>query len=93
MKERTMPTESFSIDDLMTLLVTKAGLPPQARTDNPQWTFADIGLDSLAFLQLQAELQSLYRVELPTERPQAYTFGQIVNHVNESLALNKERVS
>ena len=88
-----MPTEKFSIDDLMTLLVAKAGLPPQARTDNPQWTFADIGLDSLAFLQLQAELQSLYRVELPTDRPQSYTFGQIVSHVNESLALEQERVS
>jgi acyl carrier protein len=80
----------FTIDDLMTLLVAKAGLPAQARTDNPQWTFADIGLDSLAFLQLQAEIQSRYGVELPTEQPQAYTFGQIVSHVNESLG---ERVS
>jgi acyl carrier protein len=86
-----MPTQQFSIDDLMTLLVAKAGLPPQARTDNPQWTFADIGLDSLAFLQLQAELQSLYRVELPSDRSQVYTFGQIVSHVNESIA--QERVA
>jgi acyl carrier protein len=87
-----MPTENFSIDDLMTLLVSKAGLPAQARTENPQWTFADIGLDSLAFLQLQAELQTKYGVELPSEKPLAYTFGQIVSHVNESISL-KEKVA
>jgi acyl carrier protein len=87
-----MPTENFSIDDLMTLLVSKAGLPAQARTENPHWTFADIGLDSLAFLQLQAELQTKYGVELPSEKPLAYTFGQIVSHVNESISL-KEKVA
>jgi acyl carrier protein len=86
-----MPNQQFSIDDLMTILVAKAGLPPQACTDNPQWTFADVGLDSLAFLQLQSELQSLYRVELPTDRAHVYTFGQIVSHVNESIA--QERVA
>ena len=73
----------FDIDDLMALLVAKVGLPPQARTDDPQSTFADIGLDSLAFLQLQAELQGLYGVQLPTDRPQTFTFGEIVEHVNE----------
>lgn len=80
-------TEKFSIDDLMSLLVAKVGLPAQARTDNPQSTFADIGLDSLAFLQLQAELQGLYGVELPTDRPQAFTFGEIVSHVNSKRSV------
>ncbi len=88
-----MPTQKFSIDDLMTLLVAKAGLPAKARTDNPQGTFADIGLDSLAFLQLQAELQNEYGVQLPTERPLAYTFGQIVSHVNETIVSKKESVA
>ena len=78
-----MPSEKFSIDDLMSLLVAKVGLPAQARTDNPQSTFADVGLDSLAFLQLQAELQSLYGVQLPTDRPQTFTFGEIIDVVNE----------
>ena len=34
---------------------------PEARTGDPDWTFADVGLDSLAFLQLQAELDDRYR--------------------------------
>jgi acyl carrier protein len=80
-----MPSEKFSIDDLMSLLVAKVGLPPQARTDNPHSTFADVGLDSLAFLQLQAELQSLYGVQLPTDRPQTFTFGEIIDVVNEKV--------
>lgn len=88
-----MPNQKFSIDDLMALLVAKAGLPAQARTDNPQWTFADIGLDSLAFLQLQSELHNRYGVQLPTERPLTFTFGEIVSHVNETLTGTKERVA
>lgn len=76
----------FTIDDLMQLLVTKAGLPAQARTDNPLRTFGDLGLDSLAFLQLQSELQALYGLELPDGSPLSYTVGEIVAGVNERLA-------
>jgi acyl carrier protein len=75
----------FTIDDLMQLLVTKVGLPAEARTDNPLETFGDLGLDSLAFLQLQSELQALYGFELPDDRPLSYTVGQIVAAVDERL--------
>jgi acyl carrier protein len=81
-----MPTQTFSIDDLMTLLVTKAGLPPEARTGDPGATFDDVGLDSLAFLQLQAELQDRYGFELPDDRPGEYTFGQITTYVCDQLS-------
>jgi acyl carrier protein len=81
-----MPTQTFSMDDLMTLLVTKAGLPPEARTGDPGATFDDVGLDSLAFLQLQAELQDQYGVELPDDRPGAYTFGRITTYVSDQLS-------
>ena len=80
-----MPTQTFSIDDLMTLLVTKAGLPAQARTDNPGATFDDLGLDSLAFLQLQGELQDRYGFELPDDRPGSFTFGEIAVYVSDRL--------
>jgi len=83
----------FTIDDLMQLLVTKAGLPTQARTDNPLRTFGDLGLDSLAFLQLQSELQALYGLELPDGSPLSYTVGEIVAAVNERLASTQERVA
>jgi acyl carrier protein len=81
-----MPTQTFSIDDLMTLLVTKAGLPAQARTDDPGATFDDLGLDSLAFLQLQGELQDRYGFELPDDRPGSYTLGEIAAYVSDRLS-------
>jgi minimal PKS acyl carrier protein len=81
---------SFTIDDLMQLLVTKVGLPAQSRTDDPGQTFGDLGLDSLAFLQLQSELQALYGFELPDDRPLAYTIGEIVAAVDERLTRNEE---
>jgi minimal PKS acyl carrier protein len=80
-----MPTQTFSLDELMTLLVTKVGLPPEARTADPDSTFADVGLDSLAFLQLQAELQDRYGFELPDDRAGAYTLGEIRRYVSDRL--------
>jgi acyl carrier protein len=80
-----MPQQEFSITDLMDLLVRKVGLPSHERTDNPTATFADVGLDSLAFLQLQAELQETYGVELPDDRPNGYTMGDITAVVNQRL--------
>jgi acyl carrier protein len=80
-----MSTQRFSITDLMDILVRRAGLPEDARSGDANQTFTDVGLDSLAFLQLQVELQERYGFELPDDRPQAYTFGDIVASVNERL--------
>jgi acyl carrier protein len=88
-----MSEPTFTIDDLMALLVAKVGLPRQDRSDDPQGTFVDLGLDSLAFLQLQAEIKARYGVELPGDRPLAYTFGEIVASVNNQPARAQERVA
>ena len=87
LNDRRKSRHEFTIDDLMALLVAKAGLPaPDAHRRSTQRRFADVGLDSLAFLQLQAELQARYGFELPDDRPQTYTFGEIVADVNDRLA-------
>jgi minimal PKS acyl carrier protein len=83
----------FTIEDLMQLLVSKAGLPAQARTDDPLRTFGDLGLDSLAFLQLQSEIQTRYGLELPADSPLSYTVGEIVASVDEHLARTEDRVA
>lgn len=77
---------SFTIDDLMALLVSKVGLPTDMRTQDPQKTFGDLGLDSLAFLQLQSELQAMYGFELPDDRPLTQTVGGITAEINKRLA-------
>ncbi|GIF71647.1 hypothetical protein Asi02nite_11650 [Asanoa siamensis] len=80
----------YSIDDLMQLLVTKVGLPSDMRTADPDKTFGDLGLDSLAFLQLQSELQAMYGFELPDDRPLAFTVGEMTTAINERLERDGE---
>ena len=77
-----MPDTPFTLSDLMTLLSEKAGLPPTAHTTDPDARFTDIGLDSLAFLNLQTELQDRFGTEMPDDSPDRYTLGEIVDTVN-----------
>lgn len=81
-----MATSEFTISDLMDLLVQKVGLPAAERREDPSATFADFGLDSLAFMELQAQLDTRYGVELPDDRPDAYTMNEITAVVNDHVA-------
>ena len=77
-----MPDTTFTLSDLMTLLTEKAGLPASSHTTDPDAHVADIGLDSLAFLSMQTELQDRYGTEMPDDSPDRYTLGEIVDTVN-----------
>jgi acyl carrier protein len=79
-----MPDTTFTIADLMKLLTEKTGLPESAHTTDPDARFADIGLDSLAFLSMQTELHDRFDTEMPDDSPDRYTFGEIVATVTES---------
>jgi acyl carrier protein len=72
---------SFTIADLMALLSQKAGLPADRHTDRRDLRFVDLDLDSLAFLQLQGELKRRYGAQLPDDRAQEYTLGEIIDTV------------
>ncbi|WAL63438.1 acyl carrier protein [Amycolatopsis cynarae] len=80
-----MSTQPFRLEDLMDILEDKAGLPASDRTADASLTFTEIGLDSLAFLALQATLESRYGFELQDESLQNATFREIVDAVNERL--------
>ncbi|CAO5174744.1 Phosphopantetheine-binding protein [Frankia sp. AiPs1] len=79
-----MPPQ-WTADGLLDFLTTQAGLPAQDRPGDLNVTFADIGLDSLAFLQLSAEVADRFGVELPAEMPEDYTLAQILGTVNGAL--------
>jgi acyl carrier protein len=79
-----MSDPTFTLADLMSLLSEKTGLPPSAHTTDPDARFADIGLDSLAFLSMQTELHDRFGVEMPDDSPDRYTFGEIVATVSGS---------
>jgi acyl carrier protein len=79
-----MPGTSFTLADLMSLLTEKTGLPASAHTTDPDARFADIGLDSLAFLSMQTELHDRYGTEMPDDSPDRYTLGEIVSTVDSA---------
>ena len=80
-----MPGTSFTLTDLMSLLMEKTGLPASAHTTDPDARFADIGLDSLAFLSMQTELHDRFGTEMPDDSPDRYTFGEIVTTVDTAV--------
>ena len=80
-----MAVSTFTMDDLMEILIAKAGLPPAAVTDDELATLAHLGLDSLARLQLEAEIEERYGVEIDDEPPDV-TFGAILALINEGLS-------
>jgi acetyl-CoA carboxylase biotin carboxylase subunit len=77
---------AFTQSDLMQLLSEKAGLPQEDHTTDPDARFADVGLDSLAFLSLQTALQDRFGTELPDDSAERYTFGEIVEAVRTAQA-------
>lgn len=74
-------TDVFTINDLLDILVVETGISRESIDDSPDSTFADFGLDSLAFLQLQAVLEDRYGAELDTE-DQHVPLNQLVSVVN-----------
>lgn len=80
-----MPVSTFTIDELMEILVVRAGLPRSAVTDDPSATLRDVDLDSLARLQLGVEIEDRYGIELDGA-PADTTFGELVALVNERLS-------
>jgi minimal PKS acyl carrier protein len=79
-----MSSSTFTLSDLMNLLSEKTGLPQSAHTTDPDARFADIGLDSLAFLSMQTELHDRYGTEMPDDSPDRYTLGEIVERVSSA---------
>jgi minimal PKS acyl carrier protein len=77
-QETDMPPTDFTTSTLMDLLVRKVGLPKAMCTDDPNVTLAELGLDSLAVIQLQAEISDEYGVELDDVPGHALTTGQVV---------------
>jgi acyl carrier protein len=80
-----MAVPTFTMNDLMEILIAKAGLPRDAVTDDLAATLADVELDSLARIQLKAEIADRYGVEIDDERTDE-TFGELLALVNEGLS-------
>jgi minimal PKS acyl carrier protein len=82
-------SQRWTPDGLLDFLVEQAGLAPADRPATLDVTFADIGLDSLAYLHLQSEVLGGFGVELPADPPPDLTLAAILAEVNSAPSVRE----
>jgi minimal PKS acyl carrier protein len=81
-----MSVKAFTFEDLRNILVNRVGLPEDAVANDPNASFEDMGLDSLAFVEIQLAIQQDYGFTIPDEDAQQITtVGEAINYSNRRL--------
>ncbi len=76
----------FGFADLRRILVERVGLPEQDVVDDPSMTFEQLGLDSLAFVEIQLAVQQEYGFTIPDEDAHHIkTVGDAIEYTNRRL--------
>jgi acyl carrier protein len=79
--------QTFTFDDLKRILVDRVGLSEDKVVDDPDATFEDMDLDSLAFVEVQLAMQQEYGFEIPDEdAADIQRVGEAIDYVNRRLA-------
>jgi acyl carrier protein len=79
--------QQFSFEDLKDILVNRVGLSEDAVKDDPNATFEDMGLDSLAFVEIQLAVQQQYGFTIPDEdASEIQTVQDAIDYTNRRLA-------
>lgn len=77
----------FQFDDLKRILVDRVGLAEEDVKEDPDTTFDDMGLDSLAFVEIQLAMEQEYGFSIADEdAEQIHNVGQAIDYVNRRLA-------
>ena len=78
--------ETFTFDDLKRILVERVGLDEGDVVNDPNAAFEDMGLDSLAFVEIQLAMQQEYGFTIPDEdAAMITTVGQVIDYTNQRL--------
>ena len=81
-----MAAQTFTFDDIKRILVERVGLNEDDVVDDPEATFESMGLDSLAFVEIQLAMQQEYGFTIPDEDAETITtIGQAIDYVNRRL--------
>ena len=81
-----MSDREFTFADLRDILVNRIGLPADAVVEDPNLTFEELGLDSLAFVEIQLAMQQGYGFTIPDEdAAEIHTAGDAIDYVNRRL--------
>ena len=76
----------FGFEDLKRILVDRVGLPDEDVKEDPSLTFDDMGLDSLAFVEIQLAMQQEYGFTIPDEDAHDITtVGQAIDYTNRRI--------
>ena len=79
--------QQFTFDDLKRILVERVGLPEDSVVNEPDASFEDMGLDSLAFVEIQLAMQQEYGFTIEDEdAAEITTVGQAIEYTNRRLA-------
>jgi acyl carrier protein len=79
--------QSFGFEDLKRILVDRVGLPEDVVTDDPSATFEDMGLDSLALVEIQLAMEQEYGITVADEDAEKImNVGDAISYVNSQLA-------
>jgi acyl carrier protein len=78
--------QQFTYEDLKNILIHRVGLRPGDIPADLNTSFDDLGLDSLAFIEIQLAVQQQYGFEIPDEDAhEIRTFGMAIDYTNRRL--------
>lgn len=81
-----MSTQTFGFEDLKRILTERIGVAEEDVKEDPSTTFEDMGLDSLAFVDIQLAMQQEYGFTIPEEDAEGIqTVGEAIEYVNRRI--------
>jgi len=81
-----MQSTQFTLEDLTRILVDRVGIPEQDIPQDADASFVDLGLDSLAVVEVQLAIQQEYGFVVEDEDAERITtLRDAVAYVNERL--------
>jgi acyl carrier protein len=80
-------SKKVGLEDLKRILVERVGLPAEDIPDDLTTTFEELGLDSLAFMEIALAVEQEYGFQVDEEDAQRIqTLGEAIDYANERLA-------
>ena len=79
--------QAFTFENLKRILVDRVGLAEDSVVNDPEAKFEDMGLDSLAFVEIQLAMQQEYGFQIPDEDAEHITtIGEAIAYTNKRLS-------
>ena len=82
-----MDTQRFQFQDLKRILVDRVGVAEELVREDPEQTFEEMGLDSLAIVDMQLAIQQKYGIVIAdNETVHIKTLGGTIDFTNRRIA-------